>query len=263
MFNIFGSSSPVGKVLNLIPQAIGSVTGANATGSAISGRAEDQWQQAQIERGQALKFAEPTAQELDQQRLMIESTGRQLAFEKQGLDNLGSLLGQISPVLAAGFAQQMAILKGEDTGALANPISRQIEIERQKQVSRVGQASGTGESTASIAANAMFAQQAGMARMNALQALSGINAQNAGVMFNALGAGNQTTANTSAIQSNVLKALGSVQERQLNASLNSSMVNQAGAKYAGQIYEGQATQGLLSSIAGGASGAYVGKKISK
>jgi len=256
-----GFGSFLGNMFSPIGDVLGAVTGSTQTGKAMQGRAQDQYAQAQIEREQARQISAPTAQELDMQMASIQNAQRQAQFEQSQLANLGALLGQISPVLAAGYQQQMAILSGQDTGALANPISRQIEIERQRQVSRIGQATGTGESTASIAANAQFAQQAGMARMNALQALSGINAQNMGAYTGALGAINQTTANTQNIQSSVLKALGSTQERQLNAALNTSLVNQAGAQYVGKIYQGQSEQGMLNTALGGAAGAWAGKKV--
>lgn len=236
-------------------EAFAELSGANQAADASQKMAEAR--ELQVRRAE--NISKPTANELEQVSYALSNQARQVAFNQTQLDSLGSLLAQISPVLAQGFQQQMAIMSGDDRGAFANPLSKQIDIERQRNLNRqvASMGAGASSSSAGMMADALFGQQAGMARLQAAGQVGAMNAQNAGIYGGLMGQGLQIGASNQDISNSIMNALGGFQTRQANAALGVAGV--AGSNNVGDLYKGQATQQMVNTITGSIAGALAQK----
>lgn len=248
-----GAAVGAGLGSGVAQNLLGEVTGANKAAEAAQNIAEQKYYQTE----KAVGLAQLTAGELAQRQMQLDNQQQQITFSANQLASLGSLLAQISPVLAQGYQMQMGSLSGQNAG----PLAKQIDIERQQNLNRqvAGMGTGASSSSAGMAADALFGQQAGMARMQDAQQLGAMNAQNASVFAALAGAGQDIGKTNQSISSNISALMGGQQERLVNAQLGLASI--AGAGSVGQLYQGQATQGMFNTALGAAAGAVTKKAI--
>jgi len=233
--------------------AAGASAGAALGGGMSSAKAAEKAAKSEADLASQNVFsAMPTAQELEQQSIMLANQQQQINFSKQQIDSLGDLLSQISPMLAEGFNQQLASMRGQNVG----PISRQIEIERQQNLNRqiASMGSGASGSSAGMMADALFGQQAGMARLQEQQAMSQMNAQNAQVATALMGQGAQFGQYNQNISNSILGNMNQLKQREMQARFG--QVGTAGAGQVGNIMMGQQLQSMGSTVLGATAGGY-------
>jgi small-conductance mechanosensitive channel len=245
--NVFGG---IGSGISDI---VGGLTGANKAAKAT----QQMGARVEQETARAVSMAQPTANELDLLSQGLVQQQQQINFTNSQLASLGDLLAQISPILAEGYNQQLASMRGQNVG----PISRQIDIERQQNLNRQGASMGVGASgsSAGMMADALFGQQAGMARLQEQQGLSQMNAQNAQVANALMGTGGNLFQSGAATRGSLFEAINTGVTRGVNAQLGLASVS--GSENLGRLYQGQSMQSMVNTALGAAAGAVAGKKV--
>lgn len=208
-----------------------SVLGSWIQANAQQNIAESQLGYAERMRSDAMGFAKMTPAELSLLKSQTAAYHNYLQFQQSNLMAQGDLLKQYQMA-------QSDVMSGKTPGVLS-PMEKQFEIDRQKlnsQMRAMG-GSGMGGSSAGMQQRAFQEQAMGMARLNALQGLSGMGAQQAQVM-------NQGQGMTSDLAMALLGARNAIQNRQIAASNQIPVYQYAGAGSIGSATMGAGLAGL-------------------
>lgn len=196
--------------------------------------AEAQFNQETNDRNMALRFAEPSPQELAQ----LE---RGIAVNEKEISRKQALLESADPVLIESGKQALQLLRGEEAKTIAplrNNIAKQEQALRAKLQAQLGP--GYENTTAGIQALQAFNEQANGALADAQQKSLG---QLLGVA--------QNTSNVNNLNQNIANAgtlgqlFGKIGERQVNA-LASTKVGSAGSQFVGGLQSARANTNMIN-----------------
>lgn len=219
--------------------------------------------QAQREREQAMGFAAPSEGELDSQQMMLTQAKSANTFAIQRLDQISKQLEQINPLIGLYAQQQKDILEGKNPSVF-QPIQQQMDIQRVQQENRLrqGMGRGYGTSSAGMQAKALQGQSMAQARVGALSGLSGLmgnSIQGAGSLTQL---GQQGLFGAQGMAGAYADSINRMKQRQIAASLGSSVTQYEGAGSVGALLSAASNQkwantglNLAATFAGQAMGA--------
>lgn len=245
-----GAAGAVTTAAGGIMSGIGGAQGA----AAQQGMSQARQQQAIADRDQAMKYAAPTAQEIQSIGDRINQQQRYQAVQEAGLQRDQKILDTLDPALAQAGQQAFNMMKGQEASILA-PMKQQQTMQMNQMKAKLAAQLGPGWETSSAgqaamqsmqADQAMGLQQAQMGAMNQVTQLLGFGSQARTGMINQERMGFETGSQMSA---STLNSMNQIQQRQTNTFERMSGAVQSTA---GNQFAGQAAGAKMMSEAGGA-----------
>lgn len=225
------TKDPIGSLVDPL-DILGKRAGKKAA-NAQGAIAESQLQQEREDRALALKYAEPSPDELAQLH-------RGIALNETDIARKQKLLDSSDPALIEAGGQALKLLRGEEAktlGPLKSNIAKQESALREKLLAQLG--SGYENTTAGIQALNAFNEQANNAlagaQQNSLAQLLGVA---------------QDTSGRYGMQSNIANTgalgnmFGNISNRQVSA-VNKTPINGAGAQFVGDLQSARASQQVV------------------
>lgn len=241
----------IAAVVGGIKSNVGMFMSSAAAGS----MAEAQEAQAQRDREQAMRIAQPSATDLEVMSRQNQLSMQSVDYQQQQLALAYQQLAAINPVIKQAFQAQSDIMSGNIPGYLS-PLQKQLQISAQQDQNRIAAALGSGGLTSSAGAQAsatstqqnamtmMNAQQQALTTMgqvgsNAVQAQSGVGSAVGGAFGNA--------ANMAGAYENMSNAS---KQMQLNAMFGSPLAPYRGGQFVGALMRGQSEQSSGNALMG-------------
>lgn len=238
---------PIGSVVDPL-DFLGKRSGKKAA-TAQGNIAEAQLAQQREDRDLALKYAEPTPQELEQ-------LNRSIALNEGDISRKEKLLASSDPAIIEAGEQALKLLRGEEAktlGPLRNNIAKQEQLLRQKLQAQLG--SGYENTTVGIQALQAFNEQSN-------NAISGAQESALGRLLGVA----QDTSSRYGMQSNIANAsglanlFGNISNRRV-AAITGAPITNAGAQFVGDLQSARASQDVVGraiNIGSIVAGAYTG-----
>jgi CTP-dependent riboflavin kinase len=250
-----------------MPSSTAMFTGAGLSAAAMGGQMMENGKAANASQNiavaqqqradQAMAFAQPTSQQLQQMTSQNMLSTQAISFQQSQLANITSQLSSLNPTIKAAFDQQGQILKGQVPDYLS-PLQKQLQMQAQASTSAINATMGRGadSSSAGLAAKSRFGQDNAMTMMNAEQqglntlgnvGANAVNTQNS--LYSAFGAMGQSA---SALNQGAFNMSNQVQTNQVNAALGTAKYQ--GANNTAALYNAQGAANMFGTIAGASGG---------
>lgn len=231
--------------------ALGSIFGA----SAQQNIAESQLGMARENRSLAMKYAQPTTEELMMQSQQLDNYMRMNSFQQNQLAQISQQLAAMNPQIGEVSKQLYASLRGEKSAWMA-PIEQQRAHDRSLLAAQIGERMGGGamQSTAASQALSNYDYQTGQllaqAQLQGISALSGIQSNTIAGQGALTGQAFAGAQGVSGLGSNYLAGQSSLAGRMINAINSNPVTPYMGAGSYGQAMMGSALGQMGSTAAG-------------